>query len=132
MLEKFGKRRVIWLGIATVTAVLALPFAAASQRASSVKKEANGKGTVSTIYPMYTCNPVAESGSLTRRLLPAVPGSAPAGTLVADRSDLGGVAVHERHQQPRCLDQFIACHLAVHAIGGDAGRRPHFHRLHLE
>ncbi len=49
-------------------------------------QDANGKGTVSTIYPQYTCNPVARSGSLAHRLLPAVPGSAPAGKLVANRS----------------------------------------------
>jgi hypothetical protein len=48
--------------------------------------DASGKGTVSTIYPQYTCNPVAESGSLAHRLLPAVAKSAPAGTFAADRS----------------------------------------------
>jgi hypothetical protein len=49
-------------------------------------QEASGRGTVSTIYPQYTCNPVAESGTLAHRLVPAVPDSAPAGNLGADRS----------------------------------------------
>jgi hypothetical protein len=49
-------------------------------------RDASGKGTVSTIYPQYTCNPLAESGTLAHRLVPAIAGSAPAGTLVADRS----------------------------------------------
>jgi len=48
--------------------------------------EANGKGTVSTIFPQYTCNPVAESGTLAHRLVPAVPGAAPSGKLAAKRS----------------------------------------------
>lgn len=48
--------------------------------------DANGEGPVSSIFPQYTCNPIAESGTLAHRLLPAVAGSAPAGTLVADRS----------------------------------------------
>jgi hypothetical protein len=49
-------------------------------------ERANGKGTVDTICPQYTCNPVAETGNLAHRLVPAVPGSAPAGTVHADRS----------------------------------------------
>jgi uncharacterized protein DUF6345 len=48
--------------------------------------KASGKGTVSTIFPQYTCNPVARDSALAHRLVPAVPGSAPAGTVKADRA----------------------------------------------
>jgi hypothetical protein len=46
---------------------------------------ANGKGTVTSIFPQYTCNPVAQDTSLAHRLVPAVPGSAPAGQVKAER-----------------------------------------------
>lgn len=48
--------------------------------------KADGRGSVSTIFPQYTCNPVAETGDLAHRLVPAVPGSAPSGKLSASRS----------------------------------------------
>jgi len=48
--------------------------------------EAGGKGSVSTIFPQYTCNPVAQTGSQAHRLVPAVRDSAPAGKVVAHRS----------------------------------------------
>jgi hypothetical protein len=47
--------------------------------------EGSGKGTVDTIYPQYTCNPVAEAGAQAHRLVPAVPDSAPGGKLGASR-----------------------------------------------
>jgi hypothetical protein len=47
--------------------------------------DASGKGTVGTIYPQYTCNPVAENGSQAHRLVPAVPDAAPTGKLEAGR-----------------------------------------------
>jgi hypothetical protein len=47
--------------------------------------DGDGKGTVGTIFPQYTCNPVAESGTQAHRLVPAVPGSAPTGKLAAGR-----------------------------------------------
>jgi hypothetical protein len=47
---------------------------------------ADGKGRVATIVPQYTCNPVAETGNLAHRLVPAVPDSAPSGKLTASRS----------------------------------------------
>jgi hypothetical protein len=53
--------------------------------------EGNGKGTVGTILPQYTCNPIAESGTQAHRLVPAVRGSAPTGKLTASRE---GNAVH--------------------------------------
>ncbi|MDG4830813.1 DUF6345 domain-containing protein [Solwaraspora sp. WMMD1047] len=47
---------------------------------------ADGKGRVATIVPQYTCNPVAETGNLAHRLVPAVADSAPSGKLTASRS----------------------------------------------
>ncbi|MGC9665449.1 DUF6345 domain-containing protein [Planosporangium sp. 12N6] len=49
-------------------------------------QDAGGKGTVSTIFPQYTCNPVAETGALAHRLVPAVPEVAPGGKLGASRA----------------------------------------------
>ena len=48
--------------------------------------EANGKGTISTIFPQYTCNPFAESGSQAHRLVPAVADAGPSGKLSASRA----------------------------------------------
>jgi hypothetical protein len=47
--------------------------------------DAGGKGSVSKIFPQYTCNPVAQTGSQAHRLVPAVRGAAPAGKLVVHR-----------------------------------------------
>ncbi len=46
---------------------------------------ADGKGTIATIYPQYTCNPVAESGTQAHRLVPAVPDASPRGDLKVTR-----------------------------------------------
>lgn len=48
--------------------------------------QADGKGTVRTIFPQYTCNPVAATGALAHRIVPAVPGAGPKGKLVARRT----------------------------------------------
>jgi hypothetical protein len=48
--------------------------------------QGSGKGTIRSIYPQYTCNPIAKTGAQARRLVPAVAGAAPSGRLVADRS----------------------------------------------
>lgn len=47
--------------------------------------QANGQGTVQTIYPQYTCNPVGPQGPEAGRLVPAVAGSGPTATLTATR-----------------------------------------------
>jgi len=47
--------------------------------------QADGRGTVRTIFPQYTCNPVAETGALAHRIVPAVPGAGPKGKLTAWR-----------------------------------------------
>jgi hypothetical protein len=44
-----------------------------------------GKGTVGTLFPQYTCNPVANSGNEAHRLVPAVLGAGPSGRLDAVR-----------------------------------------------
>ena len=46
----------------------------------------SGKGTIRSIYPQYTCNPLAETGAQAHRLVPAVAGAAPSGRLTAGRS----------------------------------------------
>jgi hypothetical protein len=47
---------------------------------------ADGKGTVRSIQPQYTCNPVGGAGAQAHRLVPAVAGAAPAGKVGASRS----------------------------------------------
>ncbi|HKT04776.1 MAG TPA: DUF6345 domain-containing protein [Rugosimonospora sp.] len=56
--------------------------------------QANGRGTVGTIYPQYTCNPLAET-SQAHRLVPAVPGSGPGGRMKAARTGDSIVAAVE-------------------------------------
>jgi hypothetical protein len=47
---------------------------------------ASGRGTVDTIFPQYTCNPLVDRGEQARRLLPAAPDAAPSGKVTADRA----------------------------------------------
>jgi hypothetical protein len=47
--------------------------------------EGGGKGTVTAIYPQYTCNPLADAAQA-HRLVPAVPDAAPSGKLGASRT----------------------------------------------
>lgn len=47
---------------------------------------ADGTGTVRTLYPEYTCNPVGANGPEAGRLIPAVAGSGPLGTVTATRN----------------------------------------------
>ncbi|MFI7546832.1 DUF6345 domain-containing protein [Actinoplanes sp. NPDC049599] len=48
--------------------------------------DADGKGTVRSIQPQYTCNPVGGESAQAHRLVPAVAGAAPAGKIGAGRS----------------------------------------------
>ena len=48
--------------------------------------DADGKGTVRSIQPQYTCNPVGGESAQAHRLVPAVADAAPAGKLGASRS----------------------------------------------
>jgi hypothetical protein len=45
--------------------------------------DASGKGTVQTIFPVYTCNPLTDQGTQANRQLAAVQGAAPLATLKA-------------------------------------------------
>ena len=47
--------------------------------------DASGKGSVGTIFPQYTCNPLGGEGAQAHRLVPAVEDSAPSGKLAAAR-----------------------------------------------
>ncbi|HEY0698176.1 MAG TPA: DUF6345 domain-containing protein [Micromonospora sp.] len=49
-------------------------------------RQADGTGTIGMIYPQYTCNPVATTGTQAHRLVPAVAGVTPSGGLTATRS----------------------------------------------
>ena len=49
-------------------------------------READGVGTVRTLYPQYTCNPIGPHGAEAGRLIPAVAGSAPRAIVSASRS----------------------------------------------
>jgi hypothetical protein len=49
--------------------------------------DASGKGSVGTILPQYTCNPVSEAGSQAHRLVPATRDAAPSGKMIAVRKD---------------------------------------------
>ena len=57
-----------------------------------------GQGTVRNLFPQYTCNPIGQQGAQAGRLIPAVAGSAPQGTMTASRSgtavtaSVGGVS----------------------------------------
>jgi hypothetical protein len=48
--------------------------------------KADGRGTVERIFPQYTCNPIAETGSQAHRLVPAALDAAPSGKLAAARN----------------------------------------------
>ena len=48
--------------------------------------KANGIGTVHTLYPQYTCNPIGPNGPEAGRLIPAVAGSAPQARVSASRT----------------------------------------------
>lgn len=48
--------------------------------------QANGHGTVQSIYPQYTCNPIGPQGPEAGRLVPAVAGSGPTASVTATRS----------------------------------------------
>jgi hypothetical protein len=48
-------------------------------------RRAGGVGTVHTLYPQYTCNPIGPHGAESGRLIPAVQGSAPRAIVSASR-----------------------------------------------
>jgi Family of unknown function (DUF6345) len=49
-------------------------------------QQADGRGTVTLIYPQYTCNPIGSQGQQAGRLVPAVLGSGPTAMVTASRS----------------------------------------------